>query len=75
MRQTRWTVNAVVAAVLLRCGLFVELLPLDYHLDIIFLDASLVIVAPPGRPLVIALQSQVFTGRTTRRAFVALLSS
>lgn len=58
-----------------RGGLLGELLPLNDHLDIVFLQPALIIVAPPHGPLVFASEPEMFAGSAGRRALVALFSS
>ena len=58
-----------------RRGLLCELLPLNDHLDVVFLQSALIIVAPPHGPLVFTSKPEVFACRAGRRALVALFSS
>ena len=56
-------------------GLLRELSSSDDILDVVFLIASLVAVAPPGRTFVFALETKMFAGFTCWFAFFAFLSS
>lgn len=51
-----------------------ELGILDNGLDHLFVISALIIVPPPDRPFVLALQLQIVAGLADRFAFVALLS-
>ena len=52
-----------------------ELLALDDHLDVVLVFSPRLVVAPPHRPLVLALQPQVLACRAQGRTLVALLPS
>jgi hypothetical protein len=56
-------------------SLLCELLPLDNHLNIVFLEPALIIVAPPHGPLVFASKPKVFACSAGWRTFVALFAS
>lgn len=52
-----------------------QLCPLDDVLDGLLLRLALLVIAPPQRPLVLALETEVFARLAARLSFVALLPS
>lgn len=79
MRQARWGVDRSLDGGV-RCvrrvrrvrRLLRELLALDNHFDVVLLLPARLVVAPPHRPLILALQAEVSARRAHGRSFVTL---
>ena len=75
MRQPRGRVRTVRAHRRRRRDFLGELRPLDDGLDVFLLILPVLIIAPPHRSLVLAVETQVFASLAGRLSFIALLSS
>lgn len=56
-------------------SLLVEFCALDDGLDDLLLVSPLFVVAPPNRPLVLALETKMFAGAASQLSLIALLAS
>lgn len=72
MRETWWRVCACRSQMR---RLFRQLCVLDYILDVLLLLLALIIVTPPRRSFVLALQSEIPACFTLTLSFIAFLSS
>lgn len=57
------------------CSLLSKLLALDNDLDVFLVSSARIVIAPPKRSLILALQAEMLAGGAVWRTFVALLSS